>query len=417
MQADSPRPEAERWVLHIDMDCFFTAVEVLRHPELAGRPVLVGGDGRRGVVAAASYEARATGVRSAMAMSEAMRRCPVAVVLPGDHEHYREVSSEFMAMLDELSPLVEPLSLDEAFVELTGSQRRLGDPVVTAARLRQRVHAGLGLWASVGLGPNKLIAKMASEAAKPTPDPRGPIPGRGVVVVRPGDVPEFLEALPVRALPGVGPVAAEKLGRLGVGTVAEVTQVGESSLRRVLGAAGARQLTALATGDDPRPVVSDAPAKSISSEQTFPTDRADASELEREVAAMADNVATRLRAAAVTATTVQIKVRFGDFRLVTRARTLDAPTDSTATIRDIAQEMLGRLDLSPGVRLFGIGVTGLGTAAPAQLRLDRLSDDEDRTLDRTVDDVRRRFGSEAIGAARLVPDDDRIDTGVSDAAL
>lgn len=170
------------------MDCFFAAVEVLRRPELAGRPVLVGGDGRRGVVAAASYEARATGVGSAMAMTEAMRRCPVAVVLPGDHDHYREVSGRLMAILRELSPLVEPLSLDEAFVELTGSERRLGDPIVTAARLRQRIHDEMGLWASVGLGPNKTIAKLASEAAKPSADPRAdPRAGRCRGAPRRGD--------------------------------------------------------------------------------------------------------------------------------------------------------------------------------------------------------------------------------------
>ncbi|MCB1029150.1 MAG: DNA polymerase IV [Microthrixaceae bacterium] len=414
---------AERWVLHADMDCFFAAVEVLRHPELAGKPVLVGGDGRRGVVAAASYEARASGVGSAMAMTEAIRRCPVAVVLPGDHEHYGKVSARFMAILGELSPLVEPLSLDEAYVELTGSERRLGDPVVTAARLRSRIHDELGLWASVGLAPNKLAAKLASEAAKPTPDPRVPIPGPGVVVIRPSELTAFLQALPVRALPGVGPAAAEKLGRLGVGTVAELTQVGEASLRRLLGAAGARQLTALARGDDPRPVVASAPTKSISSERTFASDRADAGELEGVLARMADGVATRLRAADLSATTVHIKVRFGDFRLVTRSQRLEGPTDSTATIREVAWSLLSRLDLSPGVRLFGIGVSGLATAAPAQLRLDRLSVDEERTLDRTVDDVRRRFGSEAIGPARLVDGSgvrehgDQADKGVSDAAL
>ncbi len=393
---------AQRWVLHADMDCFFSAVEVLRHPELAGRPVLVGGEGRRGVVAAASYEARATGVASAMAMSEAMRRCPVAVVLPGDHDHYREVSERLMAILRELSPLVEPLSLDEAFVELTGSERRLGDPIVTAARLRQRIHDELGLWASVGLAPNKTVAKLASEAAKPTADAKGPIPGPGVVAVRPGEVTDFLERMPVRALPGVGPVAAEKLGRLGVRTVADLTEVGEAPVRRLLGVAGARQLIALAKGDDPRPVVADAPAKSISSERTFPTDRFGAGELSADLAAMSDHVAQRLRSAGVTATTVQIKVRYGDFRTLTRAQRLDVPTDATVTVREAASVLLDQLDLSPGIRLLGVGTTGLARGAPAQLRLDRLSDDDDRTLDRTVDDVRRRFGRDAIGPTRLV---------------
>ena len=393
-----------RWVLHADMDCFFAAVEVLRRPELAGRPVLVGGDGRRGVVAAASYEARATGVGSAMAMTEAMRRCPVAVVLPGDHDHYREVSGRLMAILRELSPLVEPLSLDEAFVELTGSERRLGDPIVTAARLRQRIHDEMGLWASVGLGPNKTIAKLASEAAKPSADPRGPIPGPGVVAVRPDEVIGFLERMPVRALPGDGPVAGEKLGRLGVRTIAELTEVGEGAVRRLFGAAGARQLIALAKGDDPRPVIADAPAKSISSERTFPTDRFAVGELSADLAAMSDHVAERLRAAGVTATTVQIKVRYGDFRTLTRAQRLDAPTDATVTVREVASALLDQLDLSVGVRLLGVGTTGLARGAPAQLRLDRLSDDDDRTLDRTVDDVRRRFGRDAIGPTRLVED-------------
>lgn len=324
----------------------------------------------------------------------------MAVVLPGDLDHYRSVSGRFMSILDELSPLVEPLSLDEAFVELTGSERRLGDPVVTAARLRQRVHSDLGLWVSVGLGPSKLVAKLASEAAKPTPDPRGPVAGPGVVVVRPPDVEGFLGPLPVRALPGVGPVAADKLGRLGLGTVGEVAAAGETTLRRVLGGPAARQLVALARGNDPRPVVADAPTKSISSERTFATDRADAGELEGDLAVMADSVATRLRSAGLTATTVQIKVRHGDFRTLTRARRLDTPTDATATIREVAWNLLCGLDLSPGVRLVGVGTSGLAAAAPAQLRLDRLSDDEERILDRTVDSVRRRFGSKAIGNDR-----------------
>lgn len=381
------------------MDCFYAAVEVLRHPELAGRPVVVGGDGPRGVVAAASYEARATGVRSAMGMGEALRRCPVAVVLPGDHAHYRAVSQAFMTILGELGPQVEPLSLDEAFVDLTGSVRRLGDPVVTAARLRQRIHADLNLWASVGLGPNKLVAKLASEAAKPTPDPSGPVAGPGVVVVRPREVSSFMAPLPVRALPGVGPVAAEKLGRLGVSTVADLQALGEGALVHAVGRRSARELMALAVGDDPRPVVADAPAKSISSERTFPSDRVDRDELNTELASMADGVAGRLRSGGLTAHTVHIKVRYGDFRTITRAQRLDGPDDSTRVIRQTSRALLDVVDLDGGLRLLGVGVSGLAQGAPAQLRLDRLSDHDDGGLDRALDEVRNRFGDDAIGPA------------------
>lgn len=222
--------------------------------------------------------------------------------------------------------------------------------------------------------------------------------------MRPDEVIGFLERMPVRALPGVGPVAGEKLGRLGVRTIAELTEVGEGAVRRLFGAAGARQLIALAKGDDPRPVIAGAPAKSISSERTFPTDRFAVGELSADLAAMSDHVAERLRAAGVTATTVQIKVRYGDFRTLTRAQRLDASTDATVTVREVASALLDQLDLSVGVRLLGVGTTGLARGAPAQLRLDRLSDDDDRTLDRTVDDVRRRFGRDAIGPTRLVED-------------
>ncbi|QGG97086.1 DNA polymerase IV [Actinomarinicola tropica] len=385
-------------MLHVDMDAFYVSVELLRRPELRGRPVVVGGSGPRGVVAAASYEARAFGVFSAMPSTRARQLCPHAVFLAGDHATYAQVSARVMAAFGEVTPLVEPLSLDEAFLDVTSVRRLHGDGPTIARSLRDRVRAEEGLTCSVGVATSKFVAKLASKAAKPRATPEGPRPGPGVVVVAPGDERRFVQRLDVRELWGVGPATFEKLQRLGVRTVAQLAALDVDVLRSVLGDAAGRHLHELAHARDDRPVVPDAPPKSVSHEETYATDLVDLAVLRREVVRQADAVASRLRRAGLTGRTVQLKVRFGDFRTITRSTTLDVPLDTGPEIARAAKALLDRLDLAGGVRLLGVGVSGLGDDSGRQLSLiDVGAGWEDAS--RAVDLIRDRFGDAAIGPA------------------
>jgi DNA polymerase IV len=394
-----------RTILHVDMDAFFVSVELLRRPELRGRPVVVGGRGPRGVVAAASYEARAYGVHSAMPSVRAVRLCPHAVFLPGDHDHYGEVSARVMALFRDLTPLVEPISLDEAFLDVTGARRALGDGPTLAARIRADVLAGEGLTCSVGVAPIKMLAKMASEAAKPKASPEGPVPGRGVVVVEPGSELRFLHPHPARALWGVGPATLGRLERFGVRTVGDIAALPEATLVSALGAANGRHLSALAHAVDPRPVVPDQPPKSIGHEETYPYDHHEAAPLRREVVRMSDAVAARLRRAGLAGRTVTLKVRFGDFRTITRSSTPAEPLDDGPTIARTARALLDAVDLAPGVRLLGVSVSGLVSGAHRQLSLDEAEGPSWHEASGAVDAIRARFGAGAIGPASTVGPD------------
>lgn len=399
------------------MDAFFVSVELLRRPELRGRPVVVGGTGDRGVVAAASYEARAYGVHSAMASVRARRLCPDVVFLPGDHAHYGEVSARVMEVFRSYTPMVEPLSLDEAFLDLTGTARLHGPAPAAGARLRQEIADREGLPCSVGVAPNKFLAKLASESAKPRATPTGPVEGPGVHVVERGRELAFLHPLPVGALWGVGPATRSRLERLGVRTVGDLAALPVEAVVAALGGATGRHLHALSLGIDDRPVVPDQEPRSISHEETFASDLHDLDELRPEVVRLADAVAARLRVHGYRGRTVQLKVRHPDFTTVTRAHTLAVPTDRGTELVERAWDLLSALPVERGVRLLGIGVSNLTREAPVQqLSLEDLpggpGDDDgeqraaaaDETWDaanEAVDAIRRRYGSASIRPARL----------------
>jgi len=389
-----------RQILHVDMDAFFVSVELRRRPELIGQPVVVGGTGPRGVVAAASYEARRFGVYSAMPSAVAKRRCAHAVFLPGDHALYAAVSADVRAILDRYTPLVEPLSLDEAFLDVTGSVGLFGPAPVIAASIREQIRDELDLACSVGVAPNKFLAKLASVEAKPAATPAGVVAGAGVTVVEPEEVRAFLDPLPVQRIWGVGPATLEKLHRIGIRQVADLAAIDVAVLSTTLGGTQAAHLSALARGIDDRPVEPEREAKSISHEETFAANLHDPVEMRRHAVRLADAVAQRLRAANVAARTVTLKVRFDDgFRTITRSMTVPDPVDTGPAIVDALTPMLDDVDPSPGVRL--IGVAGSNLSEPtAQLSL--FDDARDRGTALAVDAIRERFGMSSIGPASTV---------------
>jgi DNA polymerase IV len=362
------------------------------------------------VVAAASYEARAFGVRSAMPSMRARTLCPHAVFVDGDHAHYADVSSRVMAIFRSMTPLVEPLSLDEAFLDVTGALRLHGDGPAIAAEIRARVLAEEGLTCSVGVATSKFIAKLATEEAKPSASVRGPVPGTGVAVVRPGDERVFLRPLPVGALWGVGPRTLERLHALGVRTVGQLERLPLDQLVRSLGGAHGRHLHDLAHAVDPRPVVPDQRPKSISHEETFAEDIDDPRALHTELVRMADAVARRARHQEVSGRTVAIKVRFGDFTTISRSLTLAQAVDTGPAIARAATQLLDQVDIAAGVRLFGVGLANLADDAPHQLSLDDLTRAGEApaadgaawtAVTEAVDAVRARFGDDALLPAAL----------------
>jgi DNA polymerase-4 len=339
-------------ILHLDMDAFFAAVEQAAKPSLRGKPVVVGGLGNRGVVSTASYEARVHGVHSAMATARARRLCPNAAYLYPRFGIYRQISEIVMALLAEVSPVIEPLSLDEAFLDLEAGAAATGrtmEPRAVAEGLRARIRADTGLTASVGVAGSKLLAKIASEQAKPD----------GLVVVEPGTERDLLDPLPVRTLWGVGPATAEHLRRAGITTVAEIAASGEGELVRLLGKAHGAGLYAMAAGLDNRPVVADRDVKSVSVEDTFDHDLTERAHVRHEIDRLAERCVQRLRGAGRSGRTVVVKVRRYDFSTLTRSETLRAPTDDPVVVRETARRLIEAVDITGGLRLLGVGVAGL----------------------------------------------------------
>lgn len=402
-----------RTICHVDMDAFYVSVELVRRPELRGKPVVVGGTGRRGVVAAASYEARAFGVFSAMPSSQAQRLCPQAIFLAGDHSLYGEVSKRIMTVFADITPLVEPLSLDEAFLDVSGALRLHGSALEIAEDIRSTIWKTEGLTCSVGIAPNKFLAKLGSEQAKPKASPTGPIYGKGVFEVDLGEELAFLHPLPVRALWGVGKAMAKRLDSLGVETVGDLAAVPLDHLTRSIGVASGNHLHALANGIDDRPIESDRETKSISSEETFAHDIADKDLLDVELVRQCDAVAQRLRDNDLVARTATLKVRFGDFSTITRRTTAAQSFNSSVDLLRMARELMGSVDPGDGVRLLGIGVANLGVDHGHQLALDLDVDPAHSTetnrpspgvTDALIDDVRAKFGTGAIGPASAAVD-------------
>jgi DNA polymerase-4 len=376
------------------MDAFFASVEVRRRPELAGTPVIVGGAGNRGVVTSATYEARRYGVHAAMPTSRALRLCPTATVLPGDMALYGEVSRSVMALFRSITPLVEPLSLDEAFLDVAGAGRRLGDAAAIGEYIRARVYDEQGITCSVGVAGTKFVAKLASTRAKPD----------GMLIVRPPEVMGFLHPLPVGALWGVGPRTEETLLRLGLRTVGDLAHVPARTLQRALGPAAGAHLHELAWGRDPRRVVPDEPERSTGAEETFSTDVDDPAVIHRELLHLAERTAGRLRSIGCLARTVSIKVRFADFATITRSRTLGTPTDVGKELYDTARALFDALGLERArIRLVGVRAERLvdAGAAPQQLELGAREHGR-RDAELAADRAARRFGAGAVRPATLL---------------
>jgi DNA polymerase-4 len=381
---------AQRYVLHVDFDAFYASVEEILDPSLEGKPIIVGAPPeRRGVVASASYPARAYGVHSAMPTAQALRLCPHAIVLPPRHKIYSEYSQRMMAILSEYTPTIEPLSLDEAFMDLTGCEARWGSPERLAHELQERLTVELGLTASMGLASNKLVAKIASGLEKP----------EGFVVVPPGKEAEFLAPLPVEKLWGVGEVTAGTLHEIGVLTIGQLAELPAAQLEAKLGRRG-RDLYRQARGIDDSAVVVERVEKSLSRETTFARDIGDRKLLRKKLFSLSESVAQMLRKRGLRGRTVKLKLRYADFETHTRQVTMDSPTDLDQVIFDQAALLLDRAwDRSRRVRLIGVGVTKLDSEARQLSLFEQAGDDRSdklRRLSESLDQIREKYGDEAI---------------------
>ena len=389
---------APRAILHVDMDAFYASVEQRDRPELRGRPVIVGGGDNRGVVAAASYEVRRFGVHSAMPTREALRRCPDAIVVPPRIAHYAAVSKQIFAVFHEFTPLVQGLSLDEAFLDVTASLTAFGTAEHIAREIKRRIRERTELTASVGVAPNKLVAKIASDLRKPD----------GLVVVRPEDVRALLDSLPIRKLFGLGPKTAPEVEALGILTLGQLRQAAPARLRPVFGRYTER-VQQRAAGIDDRPVVPDEDEKQISAEETFDRDIADRARLHVELTRLADKACSRLRASGLVGGCVTVKIRRGDFTTYTRQRAFEPRTEETRVVARIAAELLDawlRSQPHAALRLLGVGVSDLGEQRQSELFAAPEST-RNRQLDAAVDEIRGRYGAVALRPASTIRKGDR----------
>lgn len=381
-------------ILHVDMDAFFASVELLERPELKGRPVIVGSPAGRGVVLSATYEARAMGVHSAMPMSRARRLCPQATIIPPGHGKYSEVSKGVMEIFHAITPLVEPIASDEAFLDVGGARRRLGPPAKIAGLIRSQVLERYGITCSVGVASSKFVAKLASKQCKPD----------GLLVVPADQVVAFLHPLPVSALWGVGERTEQALVRLGIRTVADLAKVPVTTLQRELGPAAGTHLAALAWGRDERAVTAHTPDKSIGNEETFATDVDDPEVIRRELLRLSEKVAARMRGSGHVGRTVSVKLRRADFSTITRSRTLREPTDVAQEIFVTACELFAAAGLDRvRMRLVGVRMENLSPADSASRQLS-LGERETgwREAEQAMDKAIRRFGPDAVLPASLV---------------
>ncbi|RAX46667.1 DNA polymerase IV [Arthrobacter sp. AQ5-06] len=379
--------------MHVDMDAFFVSVELRTRPELRGKPVIVGFPADRSVVLSASYEARAFGVKSAMPMVVAARMCPKAVIIEPRHKLYYEVSAQLMEIFESITDLVEPLSVDEAFLDVGGAIRRLGPPRAIGELIRRRVAAELGITASVGIAASKFVAKIASTRCKPD----------GLLLIGPDETVPYLHSLPVGALWGIGAKTTDVLARMGIRTVADVAATPVSSLKKMLGATG-EHVYRLSWGIDPRPVTPVRLEKSIGAEETFAVDTGDDALIARELLRLSHRTAGRLRSSGMVARTVALKLRYADFSTITRSRTVHTPVDSAQLIYAVAIQLLESLGSRPmTVRLVGIRAEQLEDTAHTslQLSLDR-RDDNWRAAEQALDEVSRKFGNKSVLPASLL---------------
>ncbi|HVT20191.1 MAG TPA: DNA polymerase IV [Jatrophihabitantaceae bacterium] len=391
---DLPGDDTGCTILHADMDAFYASVELRRDPSLEGKPVVVGHPGGRSVVLAATYEARAFGVHSAMPMAQAMRRCAGLVVVAPDHAAYAEASKQVMAVFRSVTPQVEPLALDEAFIDVSGAVRRMGSPRRIAVHIRERIAAEQNLPCSIGVAATKFVAKLASSHAKPD----------GLLVVPKQSTLAFLHPLPVGALWGVGDKTEEALTRIGLRTIGDIAATPVSTLIHTVGKAAGAHLHALANGEDPRRVVADEPDRTIGAEETFARDIADRDGILRELLRLAERCAERLRASGQVGRTVAIKVRFTDFRTISRSRTLSQHTDVAHLIYTTAAQLYDALDIDgTPLRLVGVRMEGLAKAKETPQQLTLTGDSEEwRAAEQAVDRVTSRFGPGAVRPATLV---------------
>jgi len=389
---------AELSILHVDMDAFYVEVERQDNPSLIGQPVIVGGDSERGVVASASYEARSRGIRSAMSSVVAKNLCPEAVFVPSNFPRYREISRQVQQILYAVTPLLEPIALDEAFLDVSGAHRLFGGSEEIAWQIRSDVYEGVGLDCSVGVASSKLLAKLASVAAKPKAGPEGVKPGAGVFVVHPDVATDFLEAHPVEALWGVGRATLQKLKALGISSVGDLASTPRDLLVEELGTSHGNHLSKLSQGIDVREVDSERERKSISHEETFASDIYERAALITEIVRLSDAVSTRAREQGLAGRTVHLKVRRPDMSYVTRSVTLEEAVDTLPEIAGKATELLAELDMEQGVRLLGVGLSRLGLPGPQQLTLTGVEENNSGwgKLSAAMDRIRQRYGHSAI---------------------